>query len=115
MSAYRSTVKGSTEFDGEEVCFELRRISYADALALGDKTRAEASDVIREHVMLLNVKDADGAIVPVETVFRDFYFAPLVGKLSLALMATGRVTKAQADPSDGSSPTSSPGDGSQKE
>lgn len=113
MSAYRSTVKGSISFDGDIVPYELRRITYADALALSGKTGVEATEVLRGYVTRLEVRDADGVVIPQEVVFRDFYFASLLGKLLIALMATGVVPKEKADPSVGNSPASSPGDNSQ--
>lgn len=115
MSAYRSTVKGSIAFDGDVVPYELKRISYADALDLVGKSGVEATAVLRPHVVALEVKDAAGEAIPLDVVFRDFYFASLLGKLLVALMATGKVPKDKADPSVGNSPASLPGDNSPEE
>lgn len=115
MTAYRSTVKGSVHFDGDAVAFELKRISYEAAVGLRDASPTAAAALVREHVLALDVKDADGAPVPIDTVFRDFYFVSLVSALTRELMATGVVPRDKADPSGGSSPTSSPGGSSPQE
>ena len=115
MSAYKSTVKGTVPFDGDVVPFELKRITYAAALELRSKSGPEATDVVKEHVLSLRVNDSEGSPVPMETVFRDFYFAPLIGRLMRELMQTGKIPKEKADPSEGNSPTSSQGEPSQSE
>jgi hypothetical protein len=114
MSAYKTTNRGKIQFDGDAVSYELKRISYEDYLTLAkvrkesDSTLSKASlELMRRYVVTLDVKDADGAAVSLDTVFSDFYFATLVGELMSRLLETGVIPKAQKDPSDGNSSASS--------
>jgi hypothetical protein len=110
MSAYKSRNVGTIAFDGAEVPYELKRISYEDYLTL-TKVRKESEshvskqslELLRGYVVSIDVKDADEKPVPIDTIFSDFYFASLVGALTGRLLETGSIPKAKQGPSDGNS------------
>lgn len=116
MSAYKSVHRGAITFDGQQVEYQLKRLSVADAIAFKSLKEAEAEAFIRERLVHIStIEDADGTPVPLDTIFADFYFAPLVNALSDRLFETGHIPKEKADPSGGNSSAASPGEGSRKE
>lgn len=113
MSAYRSSVKGEVEFDGELVRYELKRITMEDALQFRTQSNSEAGSTLQKYLVSMDeIRDADGNAIPRETIFTEFYFGKLVSAMLNALMETGSVPKAKSDPSEGSLPASSQAVGS---
>lgn len=110
---YSKTKKGTIPFDGQDVAYELSRLTVAEARTFRDGGADAVDAALRKHLVLLGpVKDAEGADVPRETLLTEFYFQPLVNAVVAALMETGDIPKAKVAPSDASSPAGSPDAGS---
>jgi len=111
MSAYRSVHKGTIEFDGQQVGYQLKRLSVAEAKEFRKLDEAGMESFIRERLAHLDtINDADGEPVPLDTIFTDFYFASLVNQLSGLLFQTGYIPRDKVDPSEGRSSAGSPGE-----
>lgn len=92
MSKYLPIEHKVFNFDGDRVEVKLSRISFADAMAMRDIDGLEAAKIARKYVQAIDgVKDAFGAPVSVDTIFSEFYFAPLVLKIVTAVLETGSV------------------------
>lgn len=109
---YSKTKKGFIEFDGQQVPYELSRLTIAEARTFRDGGAEAVDAAFRKHLVSLGpVRDAEGGEVPTEVVLTEFYFSNLVNAVVAALMETGDIPKAKVSPSDASSLAGSPGDG----
>lgn len=109
MSAYKSVHKGTIEFDGQKVAYELRRLSVAEAKEFRKLDEAGMEKFIRARLVHLDrIDDAEGNEVSLDTIFTDFYFASLANQLSDLLFQTGYIPRDKADPSAGRSSAASP-------
>lgn len=103
MGRYTRTYKTTLEFDGDSVEVELGRLSredvdkmlpFAQAASAGDdgkvKMTREALDevirLVRKYAKRIDVKDAEGEIVPVDELLNVAYFLPLVGAVAMHLV-----------------------------
>lgn len=92
MSKYTPTSSVTVDFDGDKVQFEIRRITYADAIAMRDMDGVQASKLASEHVnKMTGLFDATGKEIPMATVVSEFYFSPLILDLTRAVLATGTI------------------------
>lgn len=111
MSGYRSVHKGTIEFDGQQVGYELKRITVEQSLESRGLDGVGMAAFVRKYLVRLDdIPDADGQTVPLDTVFTDFYFVKLVGELGQRLVETGKIPKAKLDPSAGNSSAASLGE-----
>lgn len=103
---YRTKIKGSVKFDGQDVAYEMRHPTVSESIEKRNGNRADMTAFVNECTLRLDaIKDDEGHEVPREVIFTDFYFSPLVGELALALFAAGKV--GEDDPSDGRSSAAS--------
>lgn len=99
MSNYRSTSTVIFHFDGDTVTAKLGRVSFEDALAMRDTDGKNAAEITRKYVKSISgLKDADGEDVPLEAVFTDFYFSPLVLEMTMKVLETGTIQKGDERP-----------------
>lgn len=109
MSRYLPRAVLEVPFDGDTVTISIDRISMKDAMTLSDVKGTELEAVLRTHNIALNVKDAHGNVVNIDTVFKQFYFHPLVAAATELLMGSGSVVKGDAGPLGQSLPSVSQG------
>ncbi len=108
MSAYRSTAKGTVQFDGQTIRYELKRITTEDAMILRNLKVYEAPTELPKYVVAMDaLLDADGKEIAREIVFSEFYFTDLREAMLLTLLETGRIPREKVDPSVGSSSSGS--------
>ena len=108
MSNYRSTNTVQIPFDGDVVKLTVSRISFEDAMAMRSSAVAAAGEtpqdlkaIVRKHVVSISgLSDADGVDIPLDVVFRDFYFAALVAKITESVLATGEIPEVDDRPFD---------------
>lgn len=97
---YSKTKKGTIAFDGQDVPYELTRLTIEEARTFRDGGAKAVDEVFRKRIVKLGpVLDADGAEVPLETVLTEFYFNPLVNAAVAALMETGAIPADKVAPS----------------
>lgn len=97
---YSKTKKGTIAFDGQDVHYELTRLTIEEARTFRDGGAKAVDEVFRKRLVKLGpVLDADGAEVPLETVLTEFYFNPLVNAAVAALMETGAIPADKVAPS----------------
>jgi len=121
MSNFTPSVTYKTEFDGGEVLAVMRRLKMSAAVSLSpylEKTKggevtlsfskqSELSKVLSEvltgHIITLELKDADGKPVTLETVLEESYFQALVYDLMTELFVISQpsegLKKKQTSPS----------------
>lgn len=99
MGKYTPVAKIVIEFDGDQITFELDRLSYADALAMRNAEGVGATDITRKYVKKMEgLIDAAGQPISIDVIFKDFYFAPLVRDLTTAVLSTGAVPEGRDVP-----------------
>lgn len=98
MSNYRPSKTVLIEFDGDNIAAVIDSVSFEDALSMRDDGN-NAVKIAKKYVRKISgLRDADGEAIDVETVFREFYFSPLVYELTVAVLATGTIRKAEEIP-----------------
>lgn len=108
---YTKTQKGVIQFDGQQIEYELTRLTVAESRTFREGGSESVEKAFREHLVALTpVRAADGTEIPLDTIMSEFYFRPLVNALLEKLTEKGDIPKALEGPSDASLPAGSPGD-----
>lgn len=123
MSKFTQAVEEKALFDGDEVCFTMRRMQNKHMLKLAPTATAtpgenrvartarlvdEAKDVLRECVSnFRGLKDAEGKEVPFETVLEEGYFLALLDGMLGRLWEISILKEVDAKKSEGTPPAAS--------
>lgn len=92
MSGYLRSHSIEFPFDGTQVTFQVKPLKRRDTAQLieGQPSNVEMIDrfskMLGEYVESYNVRDASGALIPLEVIAEDVYFTSLLADLMSKMM-----------------------------
>lgn len=110
MSKYTPTFSSQKEFDGDQVSVEFRRMKRKHMMLIASKSEINAdgksvirgtpdelldtmASVIKECVVSVDLLDANGTAVSIDTIIEDLYFFDLAMWMLNELMSNSRIAK----------------------
>lgn len=129
MGRYTPTVKFTTEFDGDKVEVEFRRMRSDQSMRLAPFLRPSADGkgiepltmadklglfetsmpIVKECIVRIDgCKQPDGTPIDIDTILSQEYFGPLIREIMERLMEASRVAKDGNDAKKSDAPSAAP-------